>query len=94
MAAPVSSPHPRPPSSTHSRIPRHPRSYDNDFNIATHSDFTVELLNSDDAFYYDDLNRDSDGFVRPLANMNLGVDSQGNANPPTILKKFANAAGI
>ena len=67
----------------------------NDFNIATHSDFTVELLNTgDDAFYYDDLNRDSDGFVRPLANMNLGVDSQGNANPPTILKKFANAAGI
>ena len=67
--------------------------YETDFESAS-------LIATDDtgegiaAFYYDDLNRDSDGFVRPLANMNLGVDSQGNANPPTILKKFANAAGI
>ena len=53
------------------------------------SDFTVGF-GDDYQFYYDsyadNLNRDSDGVVKPLANM--------NANPPTILTKFADAAGI
>jgi hypothetical protein len=70
--APVSSPHPRPPSSTHSRIPRHPRSYDNDFTGTTHDGFEFGMYYEDaliDGENTDEAggsNIDSDGETRAV----------------------------
>ena len=70
--APVSSPHPPPPSSTHSRIPRHPRSYDNDFTGTTHDGFEFNMYYQDALIdgENDDVdggtNIDSDGVLRAV----------------------------
>ena len=94
--APVSSPHPRPPSSTHSRIPRHPRRYENYFGGATHSGFDFNIYYySESGLVFDGesgndvpggTNIDSDGELRAVnqakgAGTILEEFGRGEANP-------------
>ena len=95
--APVSSPHPRPPSSTHSRIPRHPRRYENYFGGATHSGFDFNIYYNGVYSYglvFDGENNDvaggsnidSDGFLRAVnqaegAGTILEEFGRGESNP-------------
>ena len=71
------------PSSSHPRIPRHARSYSNDFSLTSHSGFKFGTSSKGAGMLTDmpGLNTDTDGQLRAVA-------GAGAAYPAGILAKF------